>query len=179
MIDIGQFSSSLLEEAKRFLERAIEAKGGSGETPNLHAALMLAVCALEGQVNSVADEMAQRDDVTPHEKGVLLERDVRLKDGRFTLDTALRIWRLEDRLSFLHARFGHYPVSDSSWQPRLASALDLRNKLTHPKGVPPMTVPAVRNAVQAIIDTIDALYSAVYDRPYPMKPLGLNSNLDF
>jgi hypothetical protein len=177
--NIDTFASFLLEEAKRFLERAVEAKGGNGEMPNLHAALLLAVCALEGHVNSVADEMAQRDGVTAHEKGILLERDVRLVNGKFALETALRIWRLEDRLSLIHARFAVYPVSDASWRSRLSSALDLRNKLTHPKEIAPLTIAAVRNSIQAILDTIDALYVGLYNRPYPMKSLGLTSKLSF
>jgi hypothetical protein len=180
LIDIDQFASSLLDEAKRFLERAVDAKGGRGEIPQLHAALMLAVCALEGHVNSVSDEMALRDNLTAHEKGILLEKEVRLSDGNFVVvDNSLRIWRLEDRITFLHARFGITPSLEVAWRPALAGALDLRNKLTHPKSIAPITVAAVRSSITAIIETIDALYTAVYGRGYPMKPLGLNSSTDF
>jgi hypothetical protein len=178
-MDIDQFASSLLEQAKRFFQRAVETGGGAGESPNLHAALMLAVCALEGHVNSVAEEMSLRDNITAHEAGILLEKNVRLVDGQFTLDPALRMWRLEDRLNFLHARFGVFPTADTAWRSRLAGALDLRNKLSHPKIAAPITVAAVRNALEAIVRTIDVLYVALYNRPYPMTPLGLNSSLDF
>ena len=60
---------------------------------------MLAFCALEAHVNAVADEMSQRDNQSPHVLGVLLEKEVRLKDGKFELDNRLRIFRLKTNLS--------------------------------------------------------------------------------
>ncbi len=36
-------------------------------------------------VNAVADEMSQRKDQPPHVLGILLEQEVRLKDGKFEL----------------------------------------------------------------------------------------------
>jgi len=134
MADFDVFASTLLEESKRFVEKASEANGGTAEAPNLHAALMLAFCALEAHVNAVADEMARRDNLTPHVLGVLLEKDVRLFNGKFELDNRLKIFRLEDRIYLLHDRFGTKPDVHGSWRPALSSALDLRNKLTHPKG---------------------------------------------
>jgi hypothetical protein len=179
MPDFDVFASTLLEEAKRFVERAVAARGGSGEAPNLHAGLMLAFCALEAHVNAVADEMAQRGGQPPHVMGVLLEKEVRLVDGRFELDNRLRISRLEDRVYLLHAYFGLKPDLHGPWRAALAGALGLRNKLTHPKGVPTITVDAVKGAVQAVIDTIDSLYRALYDRPFPVATRELASKLDF
>jgi hypothetical protein len=177
--DFDEFSSSLLEEAKRFLERAIEARGGSGEMPNLHAALMLAFCSLEAHVNAVADEMAQRNGLTPHELGVLLEREVNLTNGVYELENRLKIFRLEDRIYFLHSRFGIQPDIHGEWRGRLGNALSLRNQLTHPKGIPSITVEAVKQAIGAVIDTIDALYCALFDRPFPAAARGLGSKLEF
>jgi len=179
MADFDVFASTLLEESKRFFERASEANGGAGEAPNLHAALMLAFCALEAHVNAVADEMTRRDNITPHVLGVLLEKEVRLLNGRFGLDSRLRIFRLEDRIYLLHDRFGMKPDVHGAWRPALSGALNLRNKLTHPKGVPTITVDAVKRAVQAVIDAIDALYRAIYDRPFPVAARELSSKLDF
>jgi hypothetical protein len=169
----------LLEEAKRFLERATEARGGAGEAPNLHAALMLAVCSLEAHVNAVADEMSQRDGLNPHELSVLLEKEVSLQDGSYQLENRLKIFRLEDRLDFLHTRFGIKPDVHGEWRGRLAGALSLRNQLTHPRGVPLITVDGVKQSVRAVIDTIDALYQALYDRPFPVATRELASKLDF
>ena len=179
MAEIDEFATSLFEEAKRFLERAIEAKGGIGEEPNLHAALMLAFCSLEAHVNAVADEMSQRDGLIPHELSVLLEKDVSLSDGTYELENRLKIFRLEDRIYFLHARFGMRPNVHGEWRRRLADALSLRNQLTHPKGIPSITVGAVKQAIRAVIDTIDALYRALYDRPFPTATRELASKLEF
>jgi hypothetical protein len=179
LADFDLFAATLLEEAKRFLERAIDARSGLAESPNLHASIMLAFCSLEAHVNGVSDEMAQRDGLTPHEVGVLLEKDVALSDGIYAIENRLRMFRLEDRIYFLHARFGMKPDLHGEWRARLAGALRLRNQLTHPRGVPTITVAAVKQAVQAVIDTIDALYRALYDRPFPAAGRELTSNLEF
>ena len=176
--EIDDFASNLLEEAKRYIELATEEKGGNGEAPYLHAALMLGACGLEAHVNAVCDEMAKRTK-DPHDLAILLEREVRLKDGKYVLENKLKIFRLEDRLNFLHVRFGIKPAPASEWRSRLAGALDLRNKLTHPKAVPVITIPAVEAALKAFIEAIDVLYRAVYKKPFPAGPLGLDSSLGF
>jgi hypothetical protein len=179
LADFDIFASTLLEEAKRFLERAVEARDGAGEAPNLHAALMLAFCSLEAHVNAVADEMAQRKGLTPHDLSVLQEKEVRLSNGRYELENGLKMHRLEERIYFLHAKFGIKPDVHGEWRGKLASALDLRNKLTHPKGIPSITIDAIKQAVGATVDTIDALYRALYDRPFPVAARELASKLDF
>jgi hypothetical protein len=179
--DIDQFASSLFDEAKRFLEKAKDAKSGSAEAPNLHAALMLAFCSLEAHINAVADEFSVRSDLSIHERGILIEQDVQLVDGRFEIIAKLRIARLEDRLELLHQRFSKSGGLDlkAEWRAKLSSALKLRNKLTHPKSIPSITISAIESALLAVIETIDALYSALYDRPFPAANRGLTSTLDF
>jgi hypothetical protein len=65
------------------------------------------------------------------------------------------------------------------WRSKLAGAIDLRNKLTHPKSIPKITIGAVEKAIEAVIETIDALYLALYGRPLPAASFGLASTLDF
>lgn len=178
MMEIDAFAATLLEEAKRFLERASEAKGTSAEAPNLHAALMLAFCALEAHVNAVADEQATRKDLSAHTKAVLLEKEVRIEKGEFVLDSRLRMSRLEDRIQVLH-RVGPKPDVSGSWLSALRAAIDLRNKLTHPKDVPNISIVAVTRAVEAVVETIDALYQAIYKRRFPAAQRKLNSSMDF
>jgi hypothetical protein len=145
--DIDQFASNLLNEAKRFLERAKDAQGTSAEAPNLHAALLLAFCSLEAHVNAVADDFLSRPDLSVHERGVLGERDVRLQDGVFLLATNLRIWRLDDRIALLHQKFSKNGLDAVvPWRSKLAAAGDIRNKLTHPKAIPPITIGSVEKA---------------------------------
>jgi hypothetical protein len=178
--NIDQFSSSLLDEAKRFLEIAKEANGGSAEAPNLHAALMLAFCSLEAHLNAVADEFSQRSDLSVHEKGVLLERDVQLVDGEFKISSKLRIARIEDRIELLHVRFSKKGlIADAEWRSKLSGAIDLRNKLTHPKAIPLITIGAIEKIIEAVIETINALYISLYNRPLPAANLGVASTLDF
>jgi hypothetical protein len=177
--DIDDFATSLLEEAKRFFEKAIEVADNVGSNANLHASLMLAFCSLEAHVNAIAEEFFSRPELTPHDKGILLEREIRLEDGEFTLG-GFRMYRLEDRILFLHRRFSGKPLEKSVvWWSQLKSALDNRNKLTHPKGAHPVTVENVRDALAAVIASLDALYMAIYKKGFPSANLGIRSLLTF
>ena len=180
MDNIDQFASSLLEEAKRFLERAKDAVGTAAESPNLHAALMLAFCSLEAHVNSIADEFSNRSELSVHEKGILIERDVQLQEGMFRLTAKLRISSMEDRITLLHHKFSKKGLeAKAEWRSKLSSAIDLRNKLTHPKIIPSITVGAIEKVIEAVIETINALYVGLYNRPLPAANLGLASTLEF
>jgi hypothetical protein len=176
---IDDFAASLLEEAKRFLENAEAAPDSVSQSAFLHAALMLAFCALEAHVNATADEFAERPELSIHERAILLEQDVRFDSGKFSAG-GLRMVRLEDRILFLHLRFGGKPLDRAAtWWSELNSAVLLRNQLTRLKLVPTISVDAVRRAIQAIIEGIDVLFRAVYRRPFPVANLGLRSRLTF
>lgn len=180
MAEIDLFANQLLEEAKRFLEKASECSDSVAEAANLHAALMLSFCALEAYVNAIGDELSSRPGLSAHEKGVLLEREVRLEDGEFRLKSGLRMARLEDRIEFLHVKFSGKPVDKGSvWWSRLNAATNLRNQLTHAKDIPVVTPHSVRSAIQAIIDALEALYQAIYRRSFPPANRGLQSRLNF
>lgn len=178
MSEIDEFASSLLEEAKRFLEKATETSESDAEKAYLHAALLLAFCSLEAHVNSVADEIAVRSTTSIHSRGVLLEKRVELKRGEFVLQSSQQISRLVDRILLLH-RLGSKPNVDGDWHTRLLSATELRNKLTHPKNAPALSVALVRKAIEAVIETADQLYLAVYKTRFPAAHRALNSNLSF
>lgn len=124
MSDIDEFSRSLLEEAKRFLEKAKDATGAPGETAYLHAGLALGFCALEAHINAIADDFLTRDDLPILERSILAELDYKLEHGEFTLTQKLKMYRLEDRYEFLYRRFSGAPVDkSSSWWPRLKASL--------------------------------------------------------
>jgi len=174
------FADQLLEEAKRFLERASEPVDAVAEAANLHAALMLSFCALEARINSIGEEASFRTDLSAQERGLLLERDVRLEDGEFRLQNGLKIARLEDRIEFLHVKLSGRPVDKSAgWWGQLGSAVRLRNDLTHAKAVPCVTQTGVRNSIGAVVATIDALCKAIYGKKLPAVDLGLQSRLRF
>lgn len=180
MTHIDTFASTLLEEAKQFLEKSGSSSQGEGGDAYLHAALMLAFCALEAHVNAIGDDFAETTSFTPHELGLLQERAVVLEDGDFQVKPRLKMVRLDDRIQFLHKKFSGVPVDKSeSWWSELQVAIELRNQLTHPKGVPLITEDGVGRAIQAIVDALDAVYRAVYKRKFPAAGRGLHSKLRF
>lgn len=180
MADIDLFAVSLLEEAKRFLEKAPAETNPEGHTAYLHAALNLAFCSLEAHVNAVAEELTSNPEFTaPHDLGVLREKEVRLIDGEFKLGK-LRIYPLRERIQFLYRRVnGESLDTSATWWSELATALQLRNKLTHPKEPPQIDVPNVERALQAVIDSIDAVYRGIYGKGLPAAGMGLHSTMDF
>jgi hypothetical protein len=179
--DIDSFANQLLEEAKRFLENAGGAGSGAGEAANLHAALMLAFCALEAYVNAVGMEFSVSPILSVHEKGMLLEKEVRLRDGQFQLADKLKMAGLEDRIEFLYTKFSGVPADrvSASWWGELSGAVNLRNKLTHAKDVPAISRADVERAIRAIIATLSGLYRAVYKREFPPALRDLQSDLTF
>ena len=180
MAEIDLFANQLLEEAKRFFEKATESANSVSRAAHLHAALMLAFCALEAHINSIGDEFATSTNLSAHEKGILLERDVKLKDGEFQLQSGLKISRLEDRIEFIHARFSGKSLDRAStWWSQLSTAIEFRNQLTHAKTVPNISEAAVRNAILAIVNSLDMLYQAIYKRTFPTTGMGLQSALTF
>ena len=180
MDSIDTFASLLLEEAKRFLELAGEASLDEGVNANLHAGMVLAFCALEAHVNAVSDEMALQKGLTPHEKSILLEREVRLGNGQYTLEKDLKMHRLEDRILFLFARFTRSTLDKNTpWWAKLKASLKVRNQISHPKDVTTLTNKDVATSIQAIIDCLDALYQAIYGRRLPAATRGLQSKMTF
>ena len=179
--DTDAFALSLLEESKRFLEKAKSADS-EDVPPFLHAALLLAFSSLEAHVNAMAEDFATEfTDLTQHEVGVLREKEVRLEDGHFVVSNTLRMVRLEDRIRFICNRFGKKKPIDFSeaWWNRLIEAGRLRNELTHPKGYVAVEIKAVAAAIEGIIGTLDAMYLGIYGRSFPAAGLGLDTHLEF
>ena len=181
MADIDSFANQLLEEAKRFLEKAGEASDDAAKAAYLHACLLLSFCALEAHVNAIADEFSRREDLSAHERGILLEREVRLEDGEFAVTTSLRMARLEDRIEFLHTRFSGKKIDKVStdWRGQLSTAINLRNRLTHVRDVLAMKDADVTRALEAVISTLSALYQAIYKSKFHPAARGVASKLTF
>ena len=181
MAQIDIFANQLLEEAKRFLEKVKDYSDPEAQAANLHASLMLAFCALEAHINAIAEEFSVRPELSAHEMGMLLEKEVKLQDGEFRVTPSLRMARLEDRIEFLHTKFSGSPVDRTSgWWGQLMAATHLRNQLTHAKAdVPSISHAAVSSAIQAIIQVLLTLYDAIYKRSFPPANRGLQSRLTF
>jgi hypothetical protein len=181
MQEIDLFANQLLEEARRFFEKAGESTDVPGKDANLHAALMLSFCALEAHINAMGEEVASRFDLPVHGKGVLLEKEVRLENGEFRMTQYLRMAKLEDRIEFLHVGVAAKEIdrSPSSWRGQLSAAINLRNKLTHAKEVPAISEMDVQRAIEAIVATLDALFHVLYNSGLPSANRGVRSRLTF
>jgi len=179
MSEFDAFSGELLEESKRFLEKAVESTNSSAKKAYMHASLMLSLSALEARVNSIAEEQNRRTDLSIQERGLLLEKEVYLDKGEFTLTDKLKMWRLDERIEFLCVRNSGKPLDKTTWWGQLTDAIRLRNDLTHPKGVPSVTEPSVTKALEAVIATLDALSLAVYGKRYPAARRGLAAKVQF
>lgn len=180
MQEVDEFARLLLEEAKRFLEKSSDLTEDVPRAAHLHAALMLAFCSLEAHVNAIGDDFLERADTTIHDRAILQERELRLDRGEFKLTNSTKMMRLDERIQYLHFRFSgkKFDTAQPSWS-QLQGATDLRNRLTHPKGTVSVTANAVEHAVQAVVDTINALYLAIYKKPFPAASRGLVSSLTF
>jgi hypothetical protein len=179
MPGVDDFSRSLLEEAKRFYEKAGDVNG-EGRTAYLHAAIMLAFCAFEAHVNAVASDFLLRSDLSILDQSILSERDFRLDGGDFLLTEKLKMYRLEERFEFIYHKFSGAKLDKATaWWAQLKGALHHRNQLVHPKEATTTTPEIVEAALTGIIAAIDALYTAVYQRPFPAKARALQSTLSF
>jgi hypothetical protein len=170
------FSIRLLDEAKRFLEKASEAEDPA---PFLHASLMLAFSALESHLNGLAEELALRQDVTVLDRAVLTERGLILKAGQWELSSDTRFYRLEDRVAFVFRRYNDADVSHFPWWSDLKQALTARNALVHPREAVSLSRSDLERYLTAIIEALNDVYVAAFSRGHPAYGRGLHSTLSF
>ncbi len=181
MAAVDDISGVLLEEARRFLEKAQSEASSAGKTAYLHAALNLGFCSLEAHVNAIADDFLTQKNLSLMDRSILSEKEIRFGEGEFIVDdNRLKIYRLDDRIQFLHRRFSGKSLDrKSGWWSELQSAQMLRNRLAHPKDAPAIDERSVSRGLQSIIDTVSALYKAIYKRKFPGGSRGLQSGLTF
>jgi hypothetical protein len=179
-VSVDALANRLLDEAKRFNEKAKAEKDSPGKEAYLHASLLLACCSLEAHVNSIADDFLVRQELPILQKAILAEREYRFEDGEFVLTDILKMWRLTDRMEFLFRRFSGAPLDKQEpWWGHLKAALNLRNDLAHAKQNILVSEIAVEQALKAVVDALDTLYRAVYRKPFPTAKRGLNSKMNF
>jgi hypothetical protein len=179
MSDTDKFARLLLEEAKRFLERASR-EDREAKTAYLHASLLLSFSALEAHINCISDDFLVRPELSTLERSILAEREIELSSGEFVLKENLKIFRLEDRIEFLYRRFSGKSIDKTtSWWSDFKEGLKLRNTLTHPKGVSVVAEAKVKKTVLSILELLNAIYLGIYKTPYPPKIRGLDSTMTF
>jgi hypothetical protein len=182
MSDIDSLASILLEEGKRFLEKAAVATDKTALHAFLHASLCLAFSSLEAHINSIVDDQLNRTDLSVHTRAYLSERRVDLRKGVFIQQDSLQMQKIDDRIALLWTicsideAFDYQ--SSITWS-HFKEAIKLRNALTHPKEATELTTNTVSRCLTAIIDIIDIAYRRIYGKPLPAKNRGLQSSLDF
>lgn len=180
MNEFDNFCGSLLEESKRFLEKAKEEKSAEGKEAYQHACLLLAMCSLEAYINGIVEEMCLSPKMPIHIKAILLEKEMKLEKGEFNLTNSLKMSKLTDRIEILYKRYNKVELNDSeNWWRELKSGIDLRNKITHPKEKVKITNELLSKLLQAILDCLSSIYLAVYKRKFPKSNLSLTSRYDF
>lgn len=183
MNEIDVLSTQLFEEAKRFLEIANTKAGDlAARDAYAHAALLLGFSSLEAHLNAVAAELAIRPSLDALDVSILIEREIKLDEGRFQTTQKLKMYRLEDRLSYIlanHSPYGTKSPTTSLWWSNLKTGIELRNQLVHPKKEVQVSTTAVATALTAILDCLNDLYRGVYDRPFPPHRRLLQSVLTF
>jgi len=180
MSDIDIFAGLLLEESKRFLEKATVSADHGGKVAYLHASLLLCFASFEAHLNAISDDFGHREDLDVHDRAIMFEREVKLKDGRFELASTMKMYRLEDRVQFVYRRFSGEAIDTTlAWWAQLQAATNSRNGLTHPKVHVQMTERNVSDAISAVVLALGAIYRAVYHKKFPAVGRGLDSKLDF
>jgi len=178
---LPKFASTLLEEAKRFVEKAADEKEADAKLAYLHAGLLVGFAGLEAHINAVCDDFLSREELTAHERGILAEHSVKLVNGAFEEQDFLQMQKLEDRILFLCCRFSSKPIDrTASYWAEFKSAAKLRNVLTHPKDdASDVTLDRVKRALTAIIELLNTIYKSVYGQKLPAYHRQLSSKLSF
>ena len=182
MKEIDHFSIHLLEQAKRFLEKAKAETDSEGKTAYLNASLLIGVSALEAHINAIIDELLSTwENLDILEISLLSEKEINFSNGEFKLSEKLKMCRLIDRVEFIFKRFcKKRPLHKSeSWWQLLQEALRLRNKLVHPKEQVTLSELDVEQSLSGILDAINTLYKSLFNSPYPGYRRRLDSNLSF
>ena len=178
--NIDDFSILLLEQSKRFLEKASVTTDPDSISAFCHASLLLGFSSLEAHMNALSDDLILRPNLGILEQSILKEREFVQDKGRFKLTNKLKMYRLEDRLMFMFANFSTGAIPKSlPWWSVLQEGIDLRNRLVHPKENMQLKHVDVARVVEAIVACLDALYKALFGKPHPLYKRGLDSKLAF
>ena len=180
MENFDEFSNNLLEEAKRFFEKAKAEGTINSKNAFLHSSLLLAISSLEAYVNGIADDFKDADSLNLYEKGFLLEKEISLKNGEFILEDRLKMSRLIERIEFLFNKFDSSKLDKRSpWWQNLKNGISLRNSLVHPKEFTQISETQIELTLFAVIECVNNLFLAIYKRKLPSKSMGLDSKLTF
>ena len=174
------FCNHLLEESKRFLEKAKDEKERKAQNAYLHASLLLSISTLEAFVNGIADDFKNASILTLHEKSFLLEKGVSFHNGEFRIEEHLKMTRLIERIEFIFKKFNYSKIDKKAkWWQNLNEGISIRNNLVHPKEYSEILPKQIELTLKSVIECIDRLFKATYKRGFPKTRMGLDSELTF
>lgn len=175
-----EYSLLLLEQAKRFLEKAKIEAGAEGKSAYLNCALLLGICSLEALVNGIVEDISNSKGFEVYEQSILREKDIFVTKGEVRLGTGLKMSRLIDRIEIIYFKFTkkHIDFQKQEWGD-LKFGIDLRNKLVHPKENIIITIKMTEQVLKAVVFCVDNLFKTVYRRGYPKIKKELQSELSF
>lgn len=171
------FGEMLFEEAKYYLEIAkVEVDGTEQQIAHLHASLLLSMSALEAYINAVSEELVLNFELGVYEKALLAEKNIELDNGVPRLGNGLKMQRLIDRVAFIYSKYSKKEISNSDiWYMEIKQTIELRNNLVHPKNVVQVTYTQVEKALWSVLNTVNAIYLAVYNRKVPIFNYGIQA----
>lgn len=181
MAAFDDFSGLLLEEAKRFLEKIKETKDEDAKTAYIHSAVLIGISALEAYINGISQELVNFHATPIHERAILGEKEVELKNGEFVLTERLKIQRLTDRIQYLYFKYSKTYLTGESetWWGPLKQSLKVRNSLVHPKEEITISEDEVTLLIESVIECLLRLSKIIYKKEYPFRKMGLQSKLTF
>lgn len=181
-MDFDAFITQLIEEAKAFFEKAKTVNDDLAKEAYLHSSLLLVMSSLEACINAIIEEVMiepYRDKYGVLEQSLLLEKDIKFKNGHYQLGNGLKISRMTERIECLiYKHTGKELNPSESWYVMLKQSIDFRNKLVHPKEYVKITERHVENAIISVLDTMNNLYLAIYKRKFPAYDVGVLSKYD-
>lgn len=179
---IDLFASEMFEAAKRFLEKAKETDSVDGKKAFLYAALLIGMSSLEAHLNAIADEMAERPNLSILDRSILQEKDYIFQRGEFKLTGRLKMYNLLDRFEYLFCHFalpGKKLDIRSDWWGKLNQGIDLRNSIVHPKEKRDIDYQQVESTFEGTLAALDTLYLSLYDCHFPAIGRRFDSKMEF
>jgi hypothetical protein len=179
MSEFIKYSQDIMEAAKGFRTQAIVLPEGKLKQAFFRASLLHACSFLESHLNYMAEHFTKSEIFSIHEKGVLLEREVRLENGVFILTNNLKISRITDRIELLMAKCSNVPFKEKpKWYSNLERILKSRNSLVHPKEVHKLSESDLDLALTCVLDATNSLYLMVFKKRLPYANKGIYGGLD-
>lgn len=180
MSDFVDYSRGLLEAAKGFRTHALGLVEGDVKQAFLRASLLHSCSYLEAHLNYMTEHFTDSPIFSLHEKGVLLEREIRFDAGEFKLTKTLKISRITDRIDLLLSKCSDDPSSKKAgWYSDLNRTLKIRNSLVHPKDTHALSDADVKLSLTCMLHAVDTLYTVVFKKGLPHAKKGIDGGLDF